>query len=73
MARIIWESKNEIESDKIRAEIEGLKRRLAETDYIIVKSSECQLLGIEIPYDIDAIHKERQAIRDKINSLKSLI
>lgn len=72
MAKILWKTKREIEAEKIRAQIENLKKQLNETDYKIIKSSEYQLLGMELPYDLAALHTERQAIRDKINELEKL-
>lgn len=48
-----------------------LKRELESTDYKIIKCSECQMLGIELPYNMVELHAERQAIRDKINSLEN--
>ena len=73
MAKIIWKSKKEIETEKIMAKIEALKNRLNETDYMIIKASEYQLLGLEIPYDMESLHAERQTVRDKINELEALI
>ena len=52
-------------------QIADLKRELESTDYKIIKCSECQMLGLEMPYDIAALHAERQAIRDKINVLET--
>ena len=52
--------------DKIRE----LKAELAATDYQIIKCSECQLLGQDMPYDVAELHAQRQAIRDKINKLE---
>lgn len=51
--------------------IELLKKRLAESDYKILKCVEYQLTGKDLPYDITALHTERQKHRDKVNSLKS--
>ena len=47
-----------------------LKSQLESTDYKIIKCSEAQLVGEELPYDIVALHAERQALRDKINELE---
>lgn len=47
-----------------------LKNELAETDYKIIKCSEYQLANLELPYDIAALHAQRQAIRDEINELE---
>lgn len=73
MAKIIWKSKKEIETEKIMAKIEALKNQLDETDYMIIKASEYKLLGLEIPYDMESLHAERQTVRDKINELEALI
>lgn len=51
-------------------EISELKNKLNETDYKIIKCSEFQLAGMEAPYDIQQLHSDRQAIRDKINELQ---
>ena len=50
--------------------ITELKEQLSATDYKVIKCAECQLLGEEMPYDMAALHAERQAIRDKINQLE---
>ena len=51
-------------------EISRLKDELASTDYQIIKCSECQLLGKDMPYDVAELHAQRQAIRDEINALE---
>ena len=57
--------------EKTAAEkIAELKAQLAATDYKVIKCSECQLLGQEMPYDVAELHAERQAIRDEINRLE---
>lgn len=58
---------------KIRDEIEGLKTALTNSDYKITKCYEASLLGQELPYDVAALHTERQALRDKINELEPLL
>ena len=50
--------------------IAELKKQLSATDYKVIKCAECQLLGQEMPYDVEALHAERQAIRDEINELE---
>lgn len=50
--------------------ISGLKEQLEQSDYKIIKCSECQLAGLDLPYDIEALHEERQALRDEINRLE---
>lgn len=54
---------NEAERSKLIAE-------LAESDYKVIKCYECSLIGIELPYNIEDLHKERQLLRDKINLIK---
>jgi hypothetical protein len=51
-------------------QINALKKELEETDYKIIKCSEYQLIGLEMPYDIVGLHNIRQTIRDKINLLE---
>ena len=41
--------------------------------YKIIKSYEYSLMNIEIPYDMEQLHSERQNIRDRINSLREEI
>ena len=57
----------------ISAQISELKAQLESTDYKIIKCSEAQLIGEELPYDIMALHAERQALRDKINELEGSV
>ena len=56
-----------------QAEIDALKAQIAESDYRVIKCVEAQLLGIPLPYDIEALHAERQVLRDRINELENLI
>ena len=51
-------------------QIAELKRQLESTDYKVIKCSECQLLGMELPYDVEELHAQRQALRDQINELE---
>lgn len=51
-------------------QIAELKSKLSATDYQVIKCSECQLLGMEMPYDIAELHAERQSIRNQINQLE---
>lgn len=48
-----------------------LKNRLLETDRMIVECYEYTLLGMDTPYNIMELHKERQIIRNEIESLQS--
>lgn len=53
-----------------KSEISALKRQIEETDYKIIKCSEYQLTGLEMPYAIAPLHAERQVMRDRINTLE---
>lgn len=54
-----------------RDEVERLKAQLAESDYRVIKCSEAMLAGLPMPYDVEQLHAERQAIRDQINALEN--
>lgn len=66
-----WEVK--IDPQAVQDQINELKNQLYATDYQVVKCMEATLIGTTIPYDIEAIHAERQAIRDEINRLEALL
>lgn len=51
--------------------VDELKDLLNATDYKIIKCSECSLAGEPLPYDIKALHEERQTIRDEINEIEN--
>lgn len=51
-------------------DIESLKSELQESDYKVIKCAEAICLNVELPYNMTALHKERQALRDKINKLE---
>ena len=53
------------------SEIERLKSELQESDYKVIKCAEAMAVGAEMPYNMTALHKKRQALRDKINELES--
>ena len=53
------------------SEIERLKSELQASDYKVIKCAEALTIGAEMPYDVTSLHKERQALRDKINELES--
>ncbi len=66
-----WEIKTDPEA--IQTQINELKEQLSESDYRVTKCYECSLVGKTLPYDIQVLHTERQAIRDEINRLESLL
>ena len=55
----------------IHMEIEHLKSELQDSDYKVIKCAEAIAVGVEMPYDMESLHKERQALRDKIYELES--
>ena len=52
-------------------DIESLKSELQASDYKVIKCAEAMAIGAELPYNMTELHKERQALRDKINELES--
>ena len=52
------------------SEIERMKSELQESDYKVIKCAEAMTIGAEMPYNMTALHNERQALRDKINELE---
>lgn len=50
--------------------LHAYKNKLAESDYKITKSEEYELAGLELPYDMEELHAEREAIREKIRELE---
>ena len=63
-------SESELAAMQRAAEVEGLKMQLAESDYKVIKIAECVACGLPMPYDAEALHSERQALRDRINLLE---
>ena len=63
-------SEEELAAQARAAEVENLKMQLAESDYKVIKIAECVACGLPLPYDAEALHSERQALRDRINLLE---
>lgn len=61
------------EREILEQEIRNLECDLRASDYEIIKAYEYSICGIKAPYDIDAVHKERQAKRDRINEIQALL
>lgn len=62
---------SDIEEDIPKSEeIERLKSELQASDYKVIKCAEAMCLNAEMPYNMTSLHKERQALRDKINELE---
>lgn len=60
-------------TETARDKIASLKNKLSATNDKVIMCVECQLLGEEMPYDVAALHAERQAIRDEINQLEQSV
>lgn len=66
-----YEAAKEAEEHEIAEnEIDICKARLNDTDYRIIKCYEYSLAGLDMPYDIAALHTARQELRDKISALE---
>ena len=68
----------QIEREGYEAELRCLRSSLlANTseigDWKIVKCMEANLLGNDLPYDINELNSKRQKVRDRINELEVLI
>ncbi|MBR6045769.1 MAG: hypothetical protein IKP95_12785 [Ruminococcus sp.] len=62
--------------EAIEQEIRNLECELTSTvspigDWKIAKYMEYQAIGEPAPYDINALHAQRQAVRDRINELQA--
>ncbi len=68
----MWEIQHN-DAHLISEEIEKAKEELEASDYKVIKCNEADLLKETPPYDIRKLHKERQALRDRINELKNKI
>ena len=54
-------------------DIRDLQCDLNASDYKIAKYVEYVTMGKPAPYDIDELHAERQAKRDRINELRDIL
>lgn len=66
------------EIEILEQEIRNLTSQLTSSvssvgDWKVVKCYEASLVGLEPPYDINALHAERQQIRDRINEIQQRI
>lgn len=48
-----------------------LHRNLNESDYKIIKCYEAQLLGLQMPYDVQALIAQRNEWREQITALQA--
>lgn len=56
-----------------KRKIQDLKDELSGSDYKITKCYEASLMGYELPYDLQELHKVRQELRDRINGLENVL
>lgn len=69
--RISFNYEKVVNTTKLQGEIDAIKAELSETDYQVIKCYEASLVGEELPYDIKALHTERDLKRAKINTLET--
>ena len=50
--------------------LKAYENKLTETDYKVIKCYEYSLIGLELPYNVEEVHAEREAIREKIRELE---
>ena len=60
---------------ELEQEIRTLESRLLSVaspvgDWKVAKCMEYQIAGLDMPYDINELHEQRQAIRDRINEIQ---
>lgn len=69
--RISFNYEKVVDTTKIQGEIDAIKAELSETDYQVIKCYEASLVGEELPYDIKALHEDRNEKRAQINALET--
>jgi hypothetical protein len=69
--RISFNYEKVVNTTKIQGEIDAIKAELSETDYQVIKCYEASLVGEELPYDIKALHEDRNEKRAQINELET--
>lgn len=69
--RISFNYEKVVNTTKIQGEIDAIKAELSETDYQVIKCCEASLVGEEVPYDIKALHEDRNEKRAQINALET--
>lgn len=50
--------------------LQALQTQLSESDYKIIKCYEYSLVGLDLPYDIEALHSERETLREEIRKIE---
>lgn len=70
---VIYEQQAPTDEERNLQRTIALKRVLSQSDYKVIKCMEAMLCGEELPYDIKALHEERNRIRAQVNELESSI
>ncbi len=68
-----FEYETVVDTQMYRNEIKKAKAELDSTDYQVIKCYEASLVGESLPYDVQELHANRQALRDRINELEALL
>lgn len=66
----------DIQKQAQREIIDSCNAQLKASDYKVIKCAEDKARGVakaDLPYDIDALHEERQGLRDRLNAAKDKI
>ena len=73
--KAIARSRKRFKLNTLNMRINSLKKKLANDDYKVIKCMESYLVDKEapLPYEIEKIAVERNAIRDTINALEAEI
>lgn len=76
--KISYKYEQRFNAKLVRNKIDELKASLTSNDsvigdYRITKCYEASLIGLDMPYDIENLHQQRQSVRDEINKLEVLI
>ena len=59
--------------NKLYTEKMSLESQLNDSDYKVIKCAECKAADLPLPYDIEALHAERQLKRYRINQIEDEI
>ena len=75
--KISYKYEQRFNAKLVRNKIDELKASLTSNDsvigdYRITKCYEASLIGLDMPYDIENLHQQRQSVRDEINKLEAL-
>lgn len=62
-----------VDTQAVRRMIEEQKALLSASDYKVMKCYEASIAGEEMPYDIDALHAERNRMRERVNELEKTL